>query len=110
MGCVLEYADVLSFLSDIESLCLSKEEMVGSGVSLPISENFDFLPENPSSSWEFLCFVCLWVYLRRGSLPDSVESRMLLGPVSRWVRIYVLVKASKDSQFVQAQGFFDLAG
>ena len=109
----MDSEDILSFCFELDgNLCV--EELEGSGVKLPV--NSCLLPEDSvADKWEYLCFICLWVCLKRGvvELPEALNNRMLLGPVNRWVAIYCgLLKKRQPGGgggFVQAQDIFDLA-
>jgi hypothetical protein len=105
----MELEDVVSFCFELEGyLCV--EELEGSGVELPLSSHL--LPEDSAADkWEYLCFICLWVCLKRGvvELPSALHNRMLLGPVNRWVSMYCYF-LKKRPPVVQAQCIFDLAG
>jgi hypothetical protein len=109
----MDSEDILSFCFELDgNLCV--EELEGSGVKLPVSSNL-LAEDSAADSWEYLCFICLWVCLKRGvvELPFALHNRMLLGPVSRWVVMYCgLLKKRRlggGGGVVQAQDIFDLA-
>ena len=105
----MDYEDVLIFCFELEGyLCV--EELEGSGAKFPLSLNL--LPEDSAADkWEYLCFICLWVCLKRGvvDLPLALHNRLLLGPANRWVEMYCGLLKKRQS-VVHAQGIFDLAG
>jgi len=110
----MDSEDILSFCFELDgNLCV--EELEGSGVKLPVSSGL-LSGDSAADSWEYLCFICLWVCLKRGvvELPGAIHGRMLLGPVNKWVVIYCdLLKKRQPGGgggFVQAQDIFDLAG
>lgn len=55
-----------------------------SGVRFPLVGR----TEGVALDWEELCYLCFWVHMRTGGLPDEFVSRMVLGPPSKWSSMF----------------------
>lgn len=81
--------EIKSFIDEI-NLFISKEEaddlQNNGGVSFPIEESID--------DWDSLCYISLWISMRR-DLPPSIHNRIMLGPTNKWVKIYIAGLAAR---------------